>query len=611
MCRETNLEQAKRTQRLLDSTPIRSASRLSMSNTLHGDISDQDLTRDLQRVNEWFERGLLSETVSRRQSYRDSLAPDDASRRSSYHESPLIPPNSTRSSREILSPGYADKDLAELYQLKRGLEDVLQERQQRRPQETQQRRPLGDKRRATVDSVHSDDVESLAESVETIRIARSRSLQPNLSPGQSNFPPPSPLPEHSHFPSSPGEEELQTNPWTEQPSPSGLGIFDPVNWNSPAHERNSIATTPSTFSTASLFSHPGYSTARTTPEDRPLRRRLSSSSLASLALGPSALTWTLLCSKVQVERTTGSAAQTHECNLFYRYNKSLGLSLKSMYRSRSSPNPKIWITQDFPASGAALPLTTTHPDGDTSMEFPKRNFEKLSQKCTDIKYTFSNPESSKLFQTLLYTNGKMDAELLFDRPILRIHTNKRKDECRGKNIRLWLRTEKQSTRNGIADVEVLMLVFYTSARDEIEARWVEEPHYVFEWIEESVYKKKNTDKVKFVFSKEPGRWRPDKIFRQRRKSSNTGAVVEGNSPPLSRSNTAPLFLSSTTPAPTQSQSSFFGTSTPTRTDLNRYGYSELEIKFQSVKDRNEFLEIWRKYVKPKPLGYQGEEVGET
>jgi hypothetical protein len=32
--------------------------------------------------------------------------------------------------------------------------------------------------------------------------------------------------------------------------------------------------------------------------------------------------------------------------------------------------------------------------------------------------------------------------------------------------------------------------------------------------------------------------------------------------------------------------------------LNRFGYGELEIRFQSKKDSKAFLDVWRQYVRP-------------
>jgi hypothetical protein len=34
-------------------------------------------------------------------------------------------------------------------------------------------------------------------------------------------------------------------------------------------------------------------------------------------------------------------------------------------------------------------------------------------------------------------------------------------------------------------------------------------------------------------------------------------------------------------------------------DLNRFGYSKLEIEFQNKADRKDFVEIWGKFVKPQ------------
>jgi hypothetical protein len=36
--------------------------------------------------------------------------------------------------------------------------------------------------------------------------------------------------------------------------------------------------------------------------------------------------------------------------------------------------------------------------------------------------------------------------------------------------------------------------------------------------------------------------------------------------------------------------------------VNRFGYSELKIEFQSKDDRKEFLKIWGEYVKPFGVG---------
>jgi hypothetical protein len=77
------------------------------------------------------------------------------------------------------------------------------------------------------------------------------------------------------------------------PSPLGLSVG----------RASSVATTDSEASGMSSFSYPSvspFSTANTTPEDRPLRSKLSVTSLATLTLGEGALQWTVLCKRVEV-----------------------------------------------------------------------------------------------------------------------------------------------------------------------------------------------------------------------------------------------------------------------------------------------------------------------
>jgi hypothetical protein len=203
-------------------------------------------------------------------------------------------------------------------------------------------------------------------------------------------------------------------------------------------------------------------------------------------------------------------------------------------------------------------------DGDVGMDFPRASFGKLDKGVTDIKYTIRGTEGSAKFQTLLYTNnGKKAAELLYDRPIATINSDLHKPECRGKNVRLWKRSETYTGLNGTETADVLVLLFYTSALADSKADWVEVPHYMFQWLDSSVYKK-SSEKLQLIMSKEPEKWWKEKVV-------SSAASVRS----------------------TRSMSSSF-----TAEDFNRFRYSELEIKFQKASDRKDFLELWRKYVKP-------------
>ena len=362
--------------------------------------------------------------------------------------------------------------------------------------------------------------------------------------------------------------------------------------STPAH---SVPFTPATSS-------------KTTPE---LSSRLSIASLATIALGDSALDWKPLCRKVQVERKPHSGPPaSRECDIHWRYNEDAGIAIRSVYRS--SEKAKVWTMQTFPATGPSIPLTTAYPDGDVSIDFPRASHGRLDKRCTDIKYIFANQESSSKMQTLLYTNNGVEAaELLFDRCVLTVSSNLNKPECRGKNVRLWRKSEEQDDK--VADV--LVLLFYTSALPDEQAHWVEEPHYAFQWLTDDACAK-SSDKLSLVFSKEPGKWNRDKLFQRRKSSSASVSPVADasptsrrdsgqsvRSPPASPGMTALLrrdtqtsIVSSTS---NLSSRSLFG-QRPGRNrvgDLNRFGYSELEIKFKSTSDRKDFIALWQQHVK--------------
>ena len=412
-------------------------------------------------------------------------------------------------------------------------------------------------------------------------------------------------------------QTLRPGPITPSPSTSPTGTpqipqsyFDTIDWgsvseapSSPGARTSSISTTRSSFSMApdARLSVPmGVSTAGTSPEDatQPLRRKLSAASLMSIALGPGALQWNPLGHKIEVERVTSQGPETRVCDLHWRYREDGGISIRSVYRSSSSKTVKPWITQHFLATGPSIPLTTTF-DTAVAVTFPRKSFGKLDSRCTDIKYLTPDASSSLKLQTLLYTNnGKDAAELLYDRPIKTISSNLNKPECRGMNLRLWKKTETKLGLNGLESADVLFLLFYTSALAEEKAHWVEEPHYVFQWLDDSVYKK-NSEELRLDFSKEPGKWTRDKVFG-RRDSSNSCEVVEEARPGgLSRAGTRRSIGSSSAMSVGSTRSSIFGGGERKGAagNLNRFGYSKLDIEFQSKSDRREFLDIWKKYVR--------------
>jgi hypothetical protein len=372
--------------------------------------------------------------------------------------------------------------------------------------------------------------------------------------------------------------------------------FEPVDWGgfSSPESASRVDRAPSVSTIqSSVGSNPDSrlsigeldnSTASTTPEYAAhiLRRKISEGSLVSIVLGPGALQWNKLCKRVHVERVMSGGVESRECDLHWRYREDAGISIRSVYRSKSG-EVKVWITQHFGASGPSIPLTTTHADGDVSIDFPRASFGRLDKRCTDIKYTIADTESSTKLQTLLYTNnGKEEAELLYDRPVLYISSNLNKPECRGKNVRLWRRKEVRLGINGLESIDVLFLLFYTSALPDQKAHWVEEPHYIFQWLDESVYKKRS-DKLQLVVSKEPSKWTRDKV--------NGGHG-------LKRTSTVASVASSTTSVKSSSTSIFGGGKPNATGGLNRFGYGELEMRFQSKTDGKDFLEVWKKYVKP-------------
>mgnify|MGYP004510667209 CR=1 FL=1 len=411
-----------------------------------------------------------------------------------------------------------------------------------------------------------------------------------------------------------GDSTVTIQPGNTTPSPRASSsaaphhqsYFDQVSTNG----RPSVSTSGSSFAASPTSIHSGSITADSTPDQfslHALRHRFSVTSLVTLALGESALDWKRLCHKVQVERRTASGhPESRDCDIHWRHNENAGIVIRSVYRSEEGV--KVWATQSFPATGPSIPLSTSYPDGDVSLDFPRSSYGRLDKRCTDIKYIFAGQEATLKLQTLLYTNDGADAaELLFDRRVLTVCSNLNKPECRGKNVRLWRRSEEYDGKM----VDVLVLLFYTSALPDERAHWVEEPHYTFQRLTEDTCIK-SSDKVTLVFTKEPGRWNKNKHFQRRKSSSaSTKSATDATStqrrdsgqstrstlpspgiPGLTRSSTH------TSVASNRSSQSLFGKSGHRRTgDLNRFGYNELEIKFQSKSDRKDFVALWQQYVK--------------
>ncbi|KAF3005978.1 hypothetical protein E8E13_010369 [Curvularia kusanoi] len=604
-----HLEATKQTQRLLDTAPFRSMSLggqwytsnafASSSRTDPRALPATDEADGL--FQEWlvFSRWLKSED--------DRIA----------QEAGLVRPLSLGDTPAIAPSGDA-QTAAVLYHLRRELEDAIVIEENRTKRVAAERR------------THLAPSDAVRQEVRNLPPVpqRTYTLDSDFSDLFSRFDPPPDL----------SESMATIRPNNRSPSPTTT-LSEPSREQSyfgqvPAGRVPSISTTDSSFPTSPTSMRSDPMTADTTPEvgaSHSLRSRFSTTSLVTLALGESALEWKRLCRKVQVERRISSEPpRTIDCELHWRHTEDAGISIRSVYRSGAGV--KVWTTQTFPATGPSIPLSTSYPDGDVSLDFPRSSYGRLDKKCTDIKYIFAGQEASLKLQTLLYTNNGVDAaELLFDRCVLTVSSNLNRPECRAKNIRLWKKTEDHNDNT----VDVLVLLFYTSALPDDRAHWVEEPHYAFQWLPDDA-SKKSSDKVTLIFSKEPGRWNRDKLFQRRKSSSasttsatSSGSILrrdsglstrsppaspmlpslrhftnseqshrvsqDGQAPKLVRSDTHTSRLST---ASNKSSQSLFGKTSRNRTgDLNRFGYNELEIKFQSKKDRKDFVELWQKHVR--------------
>jgi hypothetical protein len=379
----------------------------------------------------------------------------------------------------------------------------------------------------------------------------------------------SPPPLYSRYPS---EQSLSASNERGQPSKTA-SFSDPF---SSSHHSNNETLTRLQPSSSSLADETYLKTSSKRPNPdkkilRILRSLLSSTSLTSIESNDAAFQWVPLCQKVRVERTRPFPGgrwvppEIRECYIYWKYREDGGISLCSVYRSSRDRKARVWTQQDFSALGPPIPLATT-VDGETIIEFPRNSFGTRNKQWVDMKYICASAETSITIQTLLYTNnGRNPADLLFDRPIRSISSDKHNPECRARNIRLWRRTETHDS-----SVDVLVLLFYTSCLEE-KGHWVEEPHYAFEWLTDSA-KKRLSDKLTLTFSKDPGKWSSEKVFRLQK----TLQVPHNSSRPASDDiKTARLEAS-----------------------LNRFGYTRLDIEFQNHSDRKAFTDVWARYVKP-------------
>ena len=442
---------------------------------------------------------------------------------------------------------------------------------------------------------HSDSGSciEISESVATVRPERSVP-SPSLSPTQR------PQAEKSFYFA---DAELMVWPAPGSPSRS---IQRP---SSASSQNSSFSTSPG--SRPSVESGPN--TADTTPDLSSLHHpgfRFSVGSLGTLNLGESAVSWNKLAHKVQVERTKPSTPpRSKECDIHWRYNEDSALVIRSVYRSGASGLAKVWSIQTFPATHRIIPLTTAYPEGDISIDFPQSSFGRLDKRNTDVKYTFTSDTDSRQMQTLLYTNhNRIAAELLYDRCVDTISSNLNKTECRRKNIRLWKKSEEHE---GII-ADILVLLFYTSVLPEDQARWVEEPHYVFQRLSEDDCKK-TSDKLILVFSKDPAKWHKDKLGRRHESSSPYNSTVSpaietirrGSDQTISSSPlpTDAIFLGasatgdSVAPVTSTAESrSPFDIQAGDKVHLNKPEYpryKKLEIKFRSTTDRKDFTDLWQ------------------
>jgi hypothetical protein len=615
--RRLNLESSKREQRLLaeprhralslggqwyNSGAIGASSQSSPSSPLALPALEEahPLYKDWEMFNRWLKN------EDERMNHELHLVP----RPSSWGDTPAAAPSGDAEISAVLYRLQCEVQDAIVFEENRAKRTAIEKRSHLAPSDAMKQQvrdmPQAPRRINTIETITSDGSYSPFANHDHMD-ASTPTLRPDAStPSPTASPSTSPRIEEEYFTS---------NPWVSSPSASPILQTNGRLSFSTIGSRTSI-TSDSHLSPTSLGLGISSSTAHTTPDTTALsttiRNSLSTPYLAPMTMPEPALGWNKLCRKVDVERKSservhGKARTIFEhqiCDLHWCFREDRGMSLVAKYRSSKSGHVKVWTQQDFSARGPSIPRTTTI-DGAVSIDFPRGSCGVLDKSWADIRYTFADSESSVVFQTLLYTNANANpAELLFDRAVRSISSDQNRPECRGRNVRVWRRTE--CVRGD--DKDVLMLLFYTSCLEE-KGHWVEEPCYAFEWLTDSVCKKKS-DSLCLVFSKDPEKWTTDKLF-QRRKSSTSSKPptspkrdkrkdsMEPPTPHITRSATGSSASS------IKSTRSFFPRSKSSQRigNINSFGYAKLDIDFQNSMDRRDFVEIWQKYV--KGLGSSG------
>jgi hypothetical protein len=611
--RRLNLESSKREQRLLaeprhralslggqwySSGALNASTQSSPSSPLALPAPEEahPLYKDWEMFNRWLKN------EDERMNHDLQLVP----RPSSWGDTPAAAPSGDAEISAVLYRLQCEVQDAILFEENRAKRTAIERRSHLAPsdamkQQVREMPPAPRQRINTLDTVTSAGSYSYFDTHNTMD-ASTATMRPDAStPSPKASPSTSPRIEEEYFTS---------NPWVHSPSASPIIQSNGRLSFSTIGSRNSITSDSHLSPLHGLGIN--SSTAHTTPDtalSTTIRNSLSTPYLAPIALPNSIMSLNKLCRKVKVERKSTSLVhgksrdifERETCDVHWCYREDRGISLIAKYRSTRTNHVKVWTQQDFPAIGPAIPLTTTI-DGEVSIDFPRGSFGVLDKSWTDIRYTFPDTESSVVFQSLLYTNnGKDPGELLFDRPIRSLSSDKNKPECRGRNLRLWRRTEILAQADGPASANVLILLFYTSCLEE-KGHWVEEPHYAFEWLTESICKKKS-DSLTLAFSKDPEKWSSDKLFQRRKSSSSSIAPTSPIStkrkdsmeiPGITRSGTG-----ASSAASIKSTRTFFARSkASTRIgNMNAFGYAKFDIEFQNTRDRRDFVEIWQKHVK--------------
>ncbi|KAL6164143.1 hypothetical protein ACJQWK_09818 [Exserohilum turcicum] len=417
-----HLEATKQTQRLLDSAPPRAVTfgRRSYSSNALG-FSSQNAPLALPApdehplFSEWviFDRWLQNEDerIAKEAALARRLSSDDAP--------PAVPSDDAQTA-------------AILYHLRRQVDDAILIEENRAKRMTAEKRshlspsdamrqevrnmPPAPARTYTLETDHSGNFTGFEEQQMDGSAA---TIRPNLH-----------TPSYSPKAGSPhGDSYFGSIDWAESPTDTSTSC-NATHTPSVSTNRSSVSYSPAS---QPVSSGADLSSGGSTPDNAAsysLRRSMSRTSLATMALGEAALDWKRICRSAQVERRSVKyGAESRDCDVRWRYREDTGITIRAVYQSSQDRKLRTWIEQHFPATGPSIPLTTTYPDGAVSIDFPRGSFGKLDKQYTDIKYTFSGYETAEKFQTLLYTNNGADAaELKFDRPILSISSDKNPTE---------------------------------------------------------------------------------------------------------------------------------------------------------------------------------------